>query len=259
MTRLRITSQKSSNVQAVYDQNLAQVYDLIYGAGVGKDYAKEAGELAALIRERRPATASLLDVACGTGVHLLHLREHFAEVAGVELSPQMASIAAERLGPDVTITVADMRDFSLGRQFDAVTCLFSSIGYVQSFDELNRTLERLAAHLAPGGVLVLEPWFSPEAWRAGTVHESIAEQDGLTVIRLSYSGLTEDGKSSTDMHYLLGEEGVGVRHWHDEHIMSLFTDDEYLDAFAAAGFSPVELVPGWRAGRDRLIAILPKG
>jgi len=241
----------------VYDQNVAPVYDLIYGAGVGKDYAKEAGELAALIHERRPEASSLLDVACGTGMHLLHLREHFGAVAGVELSPQMAEIAGARLGPSVEISVGDMRDFDLGRRFDAVTCLFSSIGYVQSREELHRALGRLAAHLQPGGVLVVEPWFSPQAWRAGTVHDGRAEQDGRVVIRLSYSGLTEDGKSLTDMHYLYGEEGVGVRYWRDVHIMSLFTEDEYLDAFAAAGFGPVELLPGWREGRDRLVAILP--
>ena len=243
----------------VYDQNTAPVYDLIYGAGVGKDYVKEAGELAALIRERRPASSSLLDVACGTGLHLLHLRDHFAEVAGVELSPQMAAIAAERLGPSVKVTVGDMRDFGLGRRFDAVTCLFSSIGYVQSREELHRTLERFAAHVSPGGVLVVEPWFSPETWIAGTVHHGIAEEDGRTVIRLSYSGLTEDGKSLADMHFLYGEEGVGVRYWRDTHVMSLFAEDDYLDAFAAAGFGPVELLPGWRAGRDRLVAILPQG
>jgi SAM-dependent methyltransferase len=244
----------------VYEQNTAEVYDLIYGVGVGKDYLVEARELAALIRERRPETRSLLDVACGTGLHLLHLREYFDEVAGVELSPQMAEIAESRLGSSVRVTVGDMRGFDLGRRFDAVTCLFSSIGYVQSPEELQGTLRRLAAHLEPGGVLVLEPWFTPETWRPGTVHHGMAEQDGRTVIRLSYSGLSEDGKkSSTDMHYLYGEEGVGVRHWRDVHIMSLFTDDEYLDAFAAAGFGPVELVPGWQAGRDRLVAILPKG
>lgn len=244
----------------VYDQNTAPVYDLIYGAGIGKDYAKEAGELAALIRERRPAASSLLDVACGTGMHLLHLRDHFDEVAGVELSPQMAAIAASRLGSSVEVNVADMREFGLGRRFDAVTCLFSSIGYVQSSEELDRTLERFAAHLSPGGVLVVEPWFSPETWQAGTVHDDRAEQDGHTVVRVSYSGLTEDGKKSlADMNYLYGEPDVGVRYWRDVHVMSLFTDDEYLDAFAAAGFGPVELVPGWRAGRDRLVAVYPQG
>lgn len=244
----------------VYDQNTAPVYDLIYGAGVGKDYATEAGQIAVLVRERRPAAASLLDVACGTGLHLMHLREHFGEVEGVELSPQMAAIATGRLGPSVMVNVGDMRDFNLDRRFDAVTCLFSAIGYMQSGEELQAALRRFAAHLLPGGVLVLEPWFSPEAWQAGTVHHDTAEENGHVVMRLSYSGLSDDGtKSLTDMHYLHGEPGVGVRHWRDLHIMSLFNEDEYLDAFVAAGFGPVELVPGWRAGRDRLVAILALG
>jgi SAM-dependent methyltransferase len=245
------------NVRNVYDQNLAAVYDAVYGVAAGKDYAKEAGELAKLVRERRPQASSLLDVACGTGQHLLHLRELFAQVEGVELSPEMAAIARTRLGSTARVHVGDMRDFDLGRRYDAVTCLFSSIGYVESWEELRATLERFAAHLEPGGVLLLEPWFSPEAWQPGAVHHSSVQEGGRTVIRLSYSGLTEDGKSSTDMHYLYGQEGVGIRHWQDRHVMSLFTDDQYLDAFAEAGFAPVEEVPGWRAGRDRLVAILP--
>jgi SAM-dependent methyltransferase len=241
----------------VYDRNFAEVYDLIYGSGVGKDYAREAADLAALIRDRQPTASSLLDVACGTGRHLSHLREYFGEVEGVELSPQMAEVAGARLGPEARVTVGDMRGFDLGRRFDAVTCLFSAIGYVQSREELRQTLQRFAAHLSPGGVLVLEPWITPEAWQAGSVHHHLAEQDGRTVVRLSYSGLTKEGKSLTDMHFLVGEQGVGIRHWREEHILSLFTDDEYLDAFALAGFGPVELLPGWREGRDRLVAILP--
>ena len=241
----------------MYDQNLASVYDLIYGTAIAKDYLAEAVELAGLIRLRKPDASSLLDVACGTGQHLFHLRGLFDEVEGVEMSPQMRDIAVSRLGAAVKIHAGDMRTFDLGRRFDAATCLFSSIGYVQSREELHSSLERFAAHVEPGGVLIVEPWFSPEVWQAGTVHHISAEEDRRTVIRLSYSDVTAEGKSSTEMHYLYGEEGVGVRHWRDDHIMSLFTDDEYVDAFAAAGFTGVQRVPGWRAGRDRLIAVLP--
>ncbi|HEX6685473.1 MAG TPA: methyltransferase domain-containing protein [Candidatus Limnocylindrales bacterium] len=241
----------------MYDQNLAGVYDLIYGVAVSKDYVAEAGELAELIRSRRPEASSLLDVACGTGQHLLHLRDLFEHVEGVELSADMRAIAAERLGPQTPVHAGDMRTFDVGRKFDAITCLFSSIGYVQSVEELRATLRRFAAHLEPGGVLVLEPWFAPDAWRPGTVHDGVAEApDGRVVMRLSYSDVTPEGKSLTTMHYLYGEPGVGVRHWSDEHVMSLFTDDEYGDAFTAAGFRPLQLVTGWRVDRHRLVATL---
>lgn len=241
----------------MYDQNLARVYDLLYGVAVSKDYAAEAGELVELIRSRRPGAASLLDVACGTGQHLLHLRDRFDHVEGVELSADMRAIAAQRLGPRTPVHPGDMRTFDLGRRFDAITCLFSSIGYLQSVQELRAALRRFAAHLEPGGVLVLEPWFTPEKWQSGTVYESSAEgPDGLTVMRLSYSDLTPEGKSRSTMHFLVGEPGVGVRHWSDVHVMSLFTDEEYGEAFAAAGFGPVERVTGWRVDRHRLVATL---
>jgi ubiquinone/menaquinone biosynthesis C-methylase UbiE len=63
----------------------ARVYDLLYEAA-GKSYDVEADQLHALIQSRRPGAASLLDVACGTGAHLLRLRRHY-DVVGVDLAP----------------------------------------------------------------------------------------------------------------------------------------------------------------------------
>ena len=65
----------------------AHVYDLLYEAA-GKNYELEADDLHALIQTRRPGAASLLDVACGTGAHLLHLRRYY-DIAGVDLEPAM--------------------------------------------------------------------------------------------------------------------------------------------------------------------------
>ena len=47
----------------------AHLYDLFYEQGLGKDYAAEAAMAADLL----PGANSLLDVACGTGLHLQHL------------------------------------------------------------------------------------------------------------------------------------------------------------------------------------------
>ena len=58
----------------------------------------------------------------------------------------------------------NMLDFDLGRQFDVVTCLFSSIGYVKTVPNMKRAVANMSRHLKPGGVLVLEPWFTPEDW-----------------------------------------------------------------------------------------------
>ena len=149
----------------MYDRSAA-LYDAIY-QGIGKDYAAESAEIIDLIRARRPDASTLLDVACGTGGHLEHLRTVFT-VEGLEASPHMAAIARTKLGPGVAVHEDDMRRFDLGRRFDAVTCLFSSIGYLRTPDELTQALTTMARHLVPGGVLVVDPWFFPMRGGTGT-------------------------------------------------------------------------------------------
>ena len=139
-------------------------YDLVYAS---KDYAAESEKLRGFIEARAPGVKTLLDVACGTGQHLHQLRNHY-EVEGLDLSEAQLQIARERI-PDGAFRRGDMLNFDLGRRFDVVTCLFSSIGYMRSIDRLNETVANMARHVEPGGLLIVEPWLTPETWRPGTL------------------------------------------------------------------------------------------
>ena len=98
----------------------ARIYDAVYA---WKDYPREAALVHELVQARRPGAATLLDVACGTGAHLAELRRWY-RCEGLDLDPNLLAVARERL-PDVPLHEGDMRDFELGRRFDAVTCLLS--------------------------------------------------------------------------------------------------------------------------------------
>jgi ubiquinone/menaquinone biosynthesis C-methylase UbiE len=161
----------------------AQYYDKIYSF---KDYEAETQSLLALLRENTHIEGGLLlDVACGTGCHIEYLKKHF-EVEGLDISEDLLEMARQR-NPEVVFHQGDMTDFHLGRQFDVVTCLFSSIGYVKSADRLRRAIGCMASHLKPGGVLVIEPWFTPDAWKPGTVHALLIDEDELKIARVNTS------------------------------------------------------------------------
>jgi len=53
--------------------------------------------------DRNPNARTLLDVACGTGAHLVHFNNLYA-VEGLDLSPDLLAIAAQRL-PDIVLHV----------------------------------------------------------------------------------------------------------------------------------------------------------
>ncbi|MFG2600653.1 class I SAM-dependent methyltransferase [Streptomyces sp. NPDC048462] len=232
-----------------YADGIARLYDLVH-QGKGKDYASEAADLAALIASRAPGARSLLDVACGTGLHLEHLTRAFDTVEGVEISADMRDIAVRR-NPDVPVHLGDMRDFATGTTFSAVTCMFSSIGHMRDQAELDAALARFAAHLEPGGVVLVEPWWFPATFTPGFVGASITEAEGKTVSRVSHSRLEGDA-TRIDVHYLIAEPGQDIAHLSETHLITLFTREAYELAFVRAGLA-VEFQEGGPSGRGLFI------
>src|SRR5262249_32549556 len=126
----------------------AEFYDAIYSF---KDYAAEAAQVAAKTRAARPDSRTILDVACGTGEHArLLAQRHGFEVDGLDLDPGLLRLARQK-HPAGQFLQADMSDFTLGRRYDAILCLFSSIGYLVTLDRITRALVCFRRHLAPRG------------------------------------------------------------------------------------------------------------
>jgi len=208
---------------------LAIYYDKIYGF---KDYAAEAEGVAERVkRHGTSGGAWLLDVACGTGRHIAELASRFS-VEGLDLSPEMLEIARRR-NPGARFHLGDMAQFSLERRFDVVTCLFSSIGYARTVPRLNAAVRCMAEHLAPGGVLIIEPWLTPDTWSPGSVHALLVDEPELKIARVNTS--FADGRISYfDLHHLIGTP-QGTRHVCEHHELGLFTVTEMTQAIEAAG------------------------
>jgi SAM-dependent methyltransferase len=219
-----------------------ELYDVEYAF---KDYAAEAAALERTIRTRARQARTLLDVACGTGKHLEHLRASF-DCEGVDLDEGLLDVARSRL-PGVPLHRADMRDFELGRRFDVVTCLFSAIGFVGDPGELAAAAAALARHVEPGGLLLVEPWLTPDEWVPGRPHVLAHDEPRLALARVTLSGLRGNRVSTTEMHYVVATPD-GIDHFVELHELYLFSHDELRAAFESAGLA-AELDPEGPIGR----------
>jgi ubiquinone/menaquinone biosynthesis C-methylase UbiE len=208
----------------------ARFYDALYHF---KDYAAACARLHALIQQLNPRAKTLLDVACGTGKHLEQLQRHYG-VEGIDVNSEMLEIARGRC-PDVPVHLGNMVDFKLGRTFDVVTCLFSSIGYVKSVENMEGAVASMAGHLRPGGLLFIEPWFSPETYWVGRVTANFVDEPELKIAWM-YTSDIKGRLSVFNINYLVGTT-EGIEHFTELHEMGLFSHEEYTRAFEKAGLN----------------------
>ena len=216
-----------ARIGVVFDRS-ARWYDAFYSH---VDYQAEAQQLTAIIRALKPDAASLLDVACGTGRHLEWLCREF-ECAGTDIEPQMLALAGQAL-PGVPLEQADMVELNLGGKFDAVTCLFSSIGYSLLPDRLDKAVRAMARHLHPGGVLVVESWITPDAWIGdGSDTVDVVELSIGKLVRV-ISSRREGDETVLRMHYVQAADGL-ITTEDERHRLGLFSRDRYLEGFTSA-------------------------
>jgi len=224
----------------------ADVYDALYQDM--KNYFNEADwatEIAIRYLLRYAVNApvrsklSLLDVACGTGLHLQYFSHWFGYVEGVDSSEVQLAAARDRLD-GVKLSWGDMRSFSLTHDegarstFDVVTCLFSAIGHMLNIADLQQAIATMAGHLKPGGVLLVEPWLMPDRWESGRISLETVDYSDLKIARVTRSELHPDNITYLEMHYTVGTS-ESIEHYVERHKLALYAQEEYESAFNRAG------------------------
>ena len=112
-------------------------------------------EVIRLILDNAGVTAgkAVLDVATGTGVLIPdYLARGVSSVTAIDLSPEMARIAAEKFPqPEVTVLCGDAEATDFGKKFDCIM-VYNAFPH---FPDPVRLIGVLAGLLAPGGTLTV--------------------------------------------------------------------------------------------------------
>lgn len=213
-------------------EDIAAVYDIAKGH---RDYPSEAAVVTGLITACAPWATRLLEVACGTGSLLVELRGY--ERAGLDVSAEMLTVARQKLGDHIALYEANMETFEIPEYtFDVILCVDGAVGYIQQ-ERLAQTFSTFAKHMVSGGLLIIEPWYTPGDWRPGRVHVVHHERDGTTVIRVGYGHA--DG--SLDFHTVVGDS-TGVRAFDESYSFALHANSAVTRALQSTQFDDVHTI-----------------
>jgi len=220
-------------------ESIASYYDELYVNP--KQYKAEAVKIIALIKTYKLSKGNeLLDLACGTGGHIAYWQNDFS-VTGLDISPVMLEYATRKF-PDIKFHCSDMADFSISQKFDALVCLYGSIGFVRTVKKLNKALITFARHMKPGGVLCLTPWSTQEEFKP-SIHVDAVKHSDIRIARMENVKQKAPGLIEIDFHHLIGRDGAVKYHTQTMKI-GLFARQQYLDAISGAGLELMEYYQG---------------
>ena len=230
--------------------NLAKYYDRVYSF---KDYLDEAVRLQNLIIKYLESEGnSLLDVACGTGLHLKNLKDDFS-CTGVDISKSMLKIARKN-AKGVTFKEADMKTLRLGKQFDVIICLLSSIGYVKTAASLEKTIRNFSKHLKKGGLALIEPSHAKSVYVNGEPRITTYNGKDAKIARVNFTKFRQ-ATAVLNMHILIADRGKDAKYFVDRHELGIFGINNTLRIMKAAGLKSKYLKNGLMPGRELFVGI----
>jgi SAM-dependent methyltransferase len=197
------------------------------------DYEKEAAVYVGLMtRAASEPPRTLLHLGSGAGGHDRWFKRHFT-VTGVDLSRGMLD-RARAANPEITYVEGDMRTIRLHRRFDAVA-IPDSIDYMNTADDLQRAVDTAAAHLCPGGVLLVTAK-TRETFQNNNFAYT-GEKDGVhvTLLENNYISKSRPHTYEATLIYLIRRNAELTIHT-DHHVLGLFPQALWEKVFECAGF-----------------------
>jgi SAM-dependent methyltransferase len=201
---------------------------------------------------RRGAVRRVLDIACGTGPHLIRLAERGYQMTGLDLSAKNIEFLGERLadkGHTGDLVVGDMTDFRLSRKVDAAICMQDSQGHLLTNEALLAHLRCVARTLRPGGLYVFDRYMA-SSWTDPARAWSWSRRRGTLIVRASFRALNDVDPVSQVFREDMTLEAIenGTRRVYKQSHMSRMVFPQELRALVdlAGGFEFVQWYFGFK-------------
>lgn len=203
-----------------------------------ESYAEEAcAHLELLDQALGQRATQILELGSGGGMLASHIGAD-REVVLTDSSPEMLSLCRTN-NPTREVLQADMRSLRLGRRFDAVL-LHDAVMYLTTPADLSQTFAAAAAHLRPGGVLLILPDVVKESFQEQTVSGGTTGQPAAQLLEWHWDPDPDDQTYQVDMSYLLKSDTGEIQSVHEQHTLGLFESRTYVQLLREAGFEMVD-------------------
>ena len=229
-------------------EGLAPIYDYVMRH---VDYPAWAEYVASLLRRHRCQPGRLLELACGTGNASFALARKGYRLTGYDASEAMVRVAREKASRqrrDLRFGVRDLRDLSGVGAHGAAVCLYDSLNYLVSLDQVREALTQVHGVLHEGGLFIFDVCTEQNSLRHFRDVRSAEQGRGFSYSRHSHYAADERLQHNDfDIRF---DDGSRLR---ETHVQRIYECGELTAAVDASPFELVECLDGFSLlpGSDR--------
>lgn len=208
----------------LYTELAAYYYEIEKPA---RDFDSEIKFLTSLLRAKNVQT--VMDMGCGSGEHANSLHQQGFSCIGIDASQPMLTIARQRF-PQIEFFHGTMQEYQHSSAVDALICLFGSINYLLTEQELDQFLLNLKKNLKTGGYFILEVWnaFPIRQIKRKAITSVSTSKIGKTLIQRNRGFRLQENPSDISLVEVNFIYLVNSKKIQDKHIMRVFYPDEII-------------------------------
>jgi len=242
-----------------YTGSFARIYDNIMSSVPYNLWYKYLREL---LKSYNKNPRKILDMACGTGNMSLRFAKEGKNLVGIDKSQHMLKVArqkAKKNNYSIKFLQKDIRDFNFPRQFDFIFCIFDSLNYILTIEDMEKVFVNVYTSLKEDGIFIFD---------LNTINRLMSIEPGTTVFSdKNYTCFWED---IIDQKQLIWKVKLKIyfddnesKYFKEIHRETSYKKDDIARILSDTGFSNIKVYKAFTfdEGRDndnRLYFIVSK-
>lgn len=165
---------------------LAEIYDHVMRH---VDYVHWASYVESLFDRHHASPKGVLDLACGTGSLAIELHRRGYDVSGADGCLEMLEEGRKKVSAmayPVSFYHRNLLDLHDLPTFDAVLCLYDSINYMMTLEDMEQAFEWMGKVIKPGGILIFDACTESNSLQHFNDMKEEDVGDGFSYVRHSY-------------------------------------------------------------------------
>lgn len=211
--------------------SLASIYDFVMRH---VDYVHWADHVEALILRHGLVPSTMIDVACGTGSLAVELSKRGYRLTGADGCDEMLDVARRKVldgGYDIGLFHRSFLELEGMDRHDCAVCLYDSVNYLMSLEDVVRMFEHVHAIVHRGGLFIFDVCTETNSIRHFRDMRERERGDGFSYSRHSYF---QEGVQFNDFRIKFDDPKRELRELHQQRIYPL---DEVEDAISGSPFT----------------------